>query len=86
MQTGDEHSLSPQEREVLEYLMQENLRLDELREISLHEINEPASHEMRDPQIYEKCTSLITKALKVRAITEKQAHQIKKNLKPLLGS
>ena len=91
MHTDDKaHPLSPQEREVLEYLLQENLGLDELRAISPTEYkvhlnaNKP-TFGVRDEQIYEKCVSLISKALTLREITEKQAHELHKGLKPLLG-
>jgi len=88
MHSGDKpHPLSPQEREVLEYLMQEKLGLEELRAISpteykVHTIANKPDSVVRDEQIYEKCVSLISKALKLREITEKQAHELHKTLKP----
>ena len=87
---GEAHSLSPEEREVLEYLMQENLGINELRAISpidykVHHSKDKPIPGVRDEQIYEKCVSLISKAVKLREITEKQGHELHKALKPLLG-
>lgn len=84
---GEAHPLSPEEREVLEYLMQENLGLNELRAISPTEykVHQRPISGVRDAHIYEKCVSLISKAVKSREITEKQALELHKTLKPLLG-